>query len=181
MKRSIIKILLFISLLVSLDAQSALADAKKLPMGFRSILLGMTVNEVKEKLSADLYFNYRGDPDVSLLPEPEQILINSTGNSYINMGYFQFYRGKLFSIILEINRDKMDYYSIYTTLTGKYGEPGSLSPGEAVWQSLSVRLSLEKPLTVKYMDEKVFKKLKERGRTRENLNNISRKDFLDQF
>jgi len=179
-----LKILLLIIFTLSLEvagAQSSVKDIKILPSGFRSIHLGMGVDEAKKELSADPFFRYRGDPDVSLLPEPEQILIRSKGNSYIEYGYFQFYKGRLFSIILEINRDKMDYYSIYSTLSGKYGNPDSLSPQQAVWKTDNIRLSIEKPLTVKYLDEKTFKNLKEKGKTGEKIENISRKDFLDLF
>ena len=181
MKAKIGLLLIFILFLETAGAQSAMKDIKNLPSGFRSIHLGMGVDDIKNKLTADPYFNYRGDPDVSLLPEPEQILIRCSGNSYIKYGYFQFYKGKLFSIILELNMNKIDYYSVYTTLSGKYGNPDSLSPKEAVWKSEKVRLSLEKPLTVKYIDEKTFKSLKEKGKSKEKIENISRKDFLNQF
>lgn len=181
MKWKIALLLIFTVFLKTAAGQSALKDIKNLPSGFRSIHLGMQVDNVKNELLADPYFRYRGDPDVSLLPEPEQVLIRCSGNSYIKYGYFQFYKGKLFSIILEINRDKMDYYSVYTALTNKYGDPDSLSPQEAVWESINVRLSLEKPLTVKYLDEITFKNLKKKGKSKEKIENILRKDFLDQF
>ena len=42
------------------------------PRTFRNLSLGMSMEAVKEVLAADGLFAYRGDPDVSLLPRPNE-------------------------------------------------------------------------------------------------------------
>jgi len=141
----------------------------------------MGLEEVKERLAADALFSYRGDPDVSLLPAPQQNLVECTGVSYIKRGFFQFHEGKLYVIILVLEPQLMDYYTMFTTLTEKYGSSTRLNPTEAVWEFPEVRLSLERPLSVKYIETRVFTALKEQGQARESLQDLSRRMFLEQF
>ena len=49
--------------------QSAAHSAQALPAGFRAVSLGMGLDQVKKALAADPLFVYRGDPDVSFLPQ----------------------------------------------------------------------------------------------------------------
>jgi hypothetical protein len=151
------------------------------PPGYRGINLGMSVEEVKEHLAADPFFDFRGDPDVSFLPASFNTLIECEGNAYISRAYFQFYEGKLFIMIIELNQDELDYYTMFTTLSEKYQEPSSLDPSEAVWIFSNLRLSLEKPLTIKYIDRAVFDELKAAGKALEDMEVISREKFLDDF
>jgi hypothetical protein len=151
------------------------------PGGFRDVELGMHIDTVKELLADDPFFDYRGEPDVSFLPEPQRSLIECPGNLFIHRAYFQFHEERLYSIIVELNQQKLDYYTMFTTLTGKYGESTSLDPSEAVWNFPQVRMSLEKPLTVKYVDKNVFHSLKESGKAEENLEAITREKFLENF
>jgi hypothetical protein len=151
------------------------------PQGFRGIELGMGLEQVKQLLAADPLFDYRGDPDISFLPLPPQTLIETSGSSFIKRAYFQFDREKLFIMILSMDPDRLDYYTLYSTLSGKYGEPTSLDPTEAVWDFEQLRLSLERPLNVKYIDSAVFEALKEEGRVQEDLWEISKDNFLEQF
>jgi hypothetical protein len=151
------------------------------PEGFRGIRLGMTLEEVKAGLLADPLFDYRGDPDVSFLPVPEQTLIECRGSSYLDRAYFQFHENRLYIMILALDRSSLDYYTLYTTLTAKYGETSSLSPTDAVWVFPALRLSLEKPLSVKYIDREVFASLQEAGRAEDSLGDLSKERFLEQF
>ena len=72
-------------------------------------------------LKKDPIFAYRGPEDLSLLPSPNQSLIEVAGLSFVRRGYFQFYEGKLWTMILELDPDKVDHYSVYTSLVAKYG------------------------------------------------------------
>ncbi len=152
-----------------------------LPEGFREIKLGMGINDVKEKLKADPLFNYRGDPDVSMLSSPNNTLIECSGFSYIKNAYFQFHEEKLYIIILVLNSMKIDHYSVYTKLMEKYGNPDSLSPEEILWSSDIVRMSLERPLSMKYIKKDVFEKLKTEGRAEKSMRILSRERFLELF
>ena len=151
------------------------------PRGFRSVKLGMELEQVKQLLIEDPLFDYRGDPDISFLPLPPQTLIETSGSSFIRRAYFQFEEDLLYIIILSMDPDRLDYYTLYSTLSGKYGPPTSLDPTEAVWQFEGLRLSLERPLNVKYIDSTVFEALKEEGQVQEDLWEISKDNFLQQF
>jgi hypothetical protein len=151
------------------------------PVSFRGISLGMDLSLVKDALKADPLFIYRGDPDVSLLPQSSQALIECRGTTYIDRAYFQFDNEKLFILILVLNREHIDHYSLFTTLERKYGKPSSLSPQETVWLFDSVRFTLERPLTVKYVERKTFEALLKKGAAQEDLELVSREKFLEEF
>ena len=151
------------------------------PRGFRSILLGAELEQVKQLLIEDPLFDYRGDPDISFLPLPPQTLIETSGSSFIRRAYFQFDEDLLYIIILSMDPDRLDYYTLYSTLSDKYGQPTRLDPTEAVWQFEGLRLSLERPLNVKYIDSTVFEALKQEGQVQEDLWEISKDNFLQQF
>jgi len=151
------------------------------PRGFRSIQLGMELERVKQLLIDDPLFDYRGDPDISFLPLPPQTLIETSGSSFIRRAYFQFDQDLLYIIILSMDPDRLDYYTLYSTLSEKYGQPTRLDPTAAVWQFEGLRLSLERPLNVKYIDSTVFEALKEEGQVQQDLWEISKDNFLQQF
>ena len=151
------------------------------PEGFQSVRLGMGMAEVKEKLKADPYFDFRGDPDVTMLNRPNESLIETTGLTFVDRAFFQFHEGKLYTIILMLDTERMDHFTMYTSLSEKYGDPTSLSPSEIVWDFDAIRLSLERPLAVKYVDKQVFASLLLANDRAESLNALSKDRFLDQF
>jgi hypothetical protein len=152
-----------------------------LPTAFRGIALGMTVDQVKEALKQDPLYLYRGDPDVSFLPLSSENLIECEGSSYLSRAYFQFAGGRLYVLILVLDPKKLDHYSLFTAFNAKYGEPSSLDPKETVWLSDAVRFSLERPLTVKYIDRRVFTEQVARGAAQQDLEQLSRGRFIEQF
>ena len=151
------------------------------PRGFAGVEIGMSLDDVKGELRKDPQFAFRGDPDVSLLAKPNEVLIETAGLTFIERAYFQFYNGNLFSIILALNPEKIDHYSMYTTLVDRYGEPSSLDPSESVWEFDGIRLALERPLSVKYVDTLAFDEILRQNAQTESLNALSREMFLDQF
>jgi hypothetical protein len=151
------------------------------PRGFRGLELGMSLEQVKTRLAADALFGYRGDPDVSLLPSPQQTLIECSGVSWVRHAFFQFYEGGLLSIILVLDERRLDYYTLFQTLSRKYGSPARLDPAEAVWEFPGVRLSLERPLSVKYLDSGRFEELRKQGQAGEALSEVSKRAFLEEF
>jgi len=157
------------------------ADRPAGPRGFRGVELGMGLEQVKARLAADALFGYRGDPDVSLLPTPQQSLIECSGISWVRRAFFQFHEDRLLSIILVLDDRRLDYYTLYETLNRKYGGSTRLDPSEAVWEFPGVRLSLERPLSVKYLDSGRFDALREQGQAGEALSEISKQKFLEEF
>jgi len=155
--------------------------AQGLPAGFRGLSLGMAIEEAKQTLRGDPLFSYRGDPDVSFLPHSAETLIECGGNSYVKRAYLQFQDGKLLSLILVLQEQKLDHFTLFTALQRKYGEPESLTPRETVWQSEQVRFSLEKPLTVKYLEKKAFEAAKAEGAPAKDPSEMARERFVEQF
>ena len=68
---------------------------------FHGLELGMDRDAAIAALKADPIFTYDGPEDLSLLPSPNQSLIEVAGLSFVRRGYFQFYDGKLWVMILE--------------------------------------------------------------------------------
>lgn len=152
-----------------------------IPRTFRNISLGMSMEAVKEVLKADGLFAYRGEPDVSLLPRPNESLIEVSGLSYVRRAFFQFHEDRLFVMIFSINESRMDHYSVFTNISSKYGKPQSLSPAESIWEDGVTRLSIERPLAVKYIDLGIFNSLREAGRLEQSWEELLRSEFLDGF
>jgi len=129
-------------------------------------------------LEKDPIFAYRGPEDLSLLPSPNQSLIEVAGLSFVRRGYFQFYEGKLWVMILVLDSDKVDHFSVYTSLVAKYGEPEALDPREARWEDKATRMALERPLSLRYMDMTVYGKLREGANAKESTQELDRQGFL---
>jgi hypothetical protein len=96
----------------------------------------------------------------------------------VRRGYFQFYEGKLWVMILVLDAEKVDHYSIYTDLVAKYGEPSFLDPKESRWEDKATRMALERPLTLRYMDMTVYGKLREGASAKESAQELDRQGFL---
>ncbi len=155
-----------------------------LPSGFGGVELGMKLDDVKNALKANSDFGYAGDRDVSLLPGDNRVLIetdsyNVQRHGFLTRCWFQFYDENLYSIIINFNPERLDHYSIYTTLVKKYGEPEEFSPERSVWRSDDVTMSLERPLSIKYIDNNVSEKLAQQSLVQKNGYEITRERFLD--
>lgn len=163
------------------SVNKSLKEERKLPGSFHKINLGMDIEKVKEELKIDGDFDYRGARDISILPTENRSLIETQGVFFIKRGWFQFYKDKLYSIIIKMDTDNIDYYSIYTKLTEKYGEPDFINPKKALWEDENVQLVLERPLTIKYIDAVVFKELLDKSSTEKAFSTTLRENFIDEF
>ncbi len=148
---------------------------------YRDISLGMSLDEVKAALLADGIFGYRGERDVSLLPTMNRTLIETVGYSFIRRSWFQFKDEALYVMTFNLDPDKVDYYSVYKALVEKYGEPGSLDPRKALWTDGKVTLSLERPLTVKYVDAEAFAAALGESGADKAASDLLREDFINGF
>jgi hypothetical protein len=152
-----------------------------LPREFRGIRLGMGLEDLKTALQQDGLFHFRGDRDVSFLPSREQNLVETTGFSFIRRAFFQLQEGQVFIMAFALDPALIDHYSVFTTLVKKYGEPVRLDPKQAIWETEDTRVAIERPLTVKYIDMKVFKELIERSEVETSGEVFLRQEFLDDF
>ena len=149
--------------------------------GFDVFQLGMSLAELKDALKRSSFLLYSGEPEATLLDRPNTNLIDVPGLTFVSRGVFQIVDGKLYSISLELNPEKVSYFDVYTQLTKKYGDPAALDPSSARWESSAVRMSLEKPLTVKYIDMPTFQRIEKEGRAQQALEAITRDQFLGTF
>lgn len=160
-------------------------QAFSLPNGYSSAKLGMDIDSLKNALKKDHQFGYRGDRDVSLSPSDGQFLIETDGSqfgfSFLERCWFQFSNDKLYIITLNLDRSKVDHYSVFSKLCEKYGNPAELSPQKSVWRDDSVILSLEKPLTLKYVDAKAFNGKKDSSNVEKTTSEKARDNFLDSL
>lgn len=173
---------LTLTLVQLLGAQTGDTESgKSIPRAYRDISLGMNPDKVKNLLSQDSWFNYRGEADVSLLERPRASLIDAGGSLFITRGLFQFEEEALSAIMLELNPETIDWFTVYTTLEGRYGTPVDLNPNKAWWEDGNTRLALERPLTVKYLDLGVFEATQTAESDRIAWREQARKEFLDEF
>ncbi len=154
---------------------------RELPRGFGRMEFGMSRDEVGTLLVEDPNFNYRGDPDVQFLPRREQVVIDTAGFDFVSRGYFQFYDGGLYSIIIKLDTRQVDYFSMFSRLRQQYGHPDSLSPSGAIWEDGEVRLALERPLSVKYLDLGAFESIRGERQARESDRARALRNFIEQF
>jgi hypothetical protein len=160
---------------------SIVPGSDPLPRSFRKLELGMNLEALKEELTGDGLFSFRGDPDVSFLPVREENLVETTGLSFIRRAFFQLREGKVFIMAFSLDPQMVDHYSIFTSLIKKYGEPVRLNPRESVWENDETRVSLERPLTVKYIDMTVFRTILGEAGAEEAAELFRRQGFINEF
>lgn len=167
--------------LISLSFFSAFS----LPDGFSKIHLGMSVDSLKDALKSDHQFGYRGDRDVSLSPNDGQVLIETDATrepfSFLDHCYFQFSGDKLYIITINLNPSKIDHYSVLTKLIEKYGNPDEIKPDKSLWKDDSVIFSLERPLTLKYVDARTFSDKQDKSDIDKTAGEKALENFLDEL
>jgi hypothetical protein len=163
------------------SGKAAEEDNKPLPRQFREISLGMGLDNLKEALQKDKLFNFRGDRDVSFIPAREESLVETTGSSFVRRAFFQLRDGVLFIMSFTLDTGLMDHYSMFTNLVEKYGQPSFLDTREALWETEDTLITLERPLTIKYIDKKVFTDIINESALIQSRRVKERQEFLDEF
>jgi hypothetical protein len=163
------------------EEPSESVDSADIPRQFRELFLGQTMDALQSALTRDGLFRFRGERDVSFLPVRDETLVETTGLSFVRRAYFQLNDGAVYIMSFTLDTRLMDHYSVFTSFVRKYGEPVSLSPQEAVWESDDTRVSIERPLTVKYIDKTVFSRLIEEAGDLERRDIFAREEFLADF
>ncbi len=178
MNRFAITVLFLIIITSQIFTQESFSEV---PDRFGEIVLGMSMENAKKEISANGNFNYRGDQDLSILRRPNESLIECRGYDFIDRASFQFKDDKLYSITILFNQELLDHFSLFTTLSGKYGNPDNLSPEKSLWESENNSLVLERPLQIKYLDKKIFEGIIGNSNISQSLTELSRVQFLEQF
>ncbi|MDC7126415.1 MAG: hypothetical protein PQJ46_12660 [Spirochaetales bacterium] len=171
----------------SVETETSVSDGQNvekyesLPSGYSGIKLGMVLEKVEDALFEDPNFSYRGAPDVTMLPQTDRQVIDCDGVTNVKHAYFQFNDNKLYIITIVMNPEYIDHYSIYSALKKKYGPPEYLDPSKTIWRNDNVEISLERPLSIKYIDRKVFEKLQAESHAEKSTESILRQEFIDSF
>ena len=182
-KKWLISVSIFLILLLPVFGQEETGEIEDdgLPRQYRALTLGMTLDDLKVNLLSDPYFDFRGDRDVSFLPSRDQSLVETTGSSFIRRAFFQLRDGLVFIMSFTLNTQIIDFYSIFTQFNEKYGQPSYLDPQVIVWETDRTRVTIERPLTIKYIDRDVFNDIiNESGLIESNQVRL-RQEFLDDF
>lgn len=156
-------------------------EPQELSRQFRSLSLGMGLDDLKDSLIKDGYFNFRGDRDVSFLPARDQSLVETTGSTFIKRAFFQLRDGNVFIMSFSLNTAIIDHYSIFTKFVEKYGQPVYLDPKMSVWENDETRISIERPLTVKYIDKTVFEDIVNESGLIKSDQVRQRQEFINEF
>lgn len=151
------------------------------PRQFRALSLGMSLEDLGTALTGDTLFAFRGERDVSFLPVRQETLVETAGNHFIRRAHFQLVDGEVFIMSITLDTQLIDHYSVFMTFVNRYGQPLTLNPTESVWQDDYTRVSIERPLTVKYIDLTVFNRLQEEAQTMQAWETLLREAFLDEF
>jgi hypothetical protein len=118
-----------------------------------------------------------------MLPGGEnRMLIETAGpsTSVFARSWFQFDEDeKLSTITLDLNPAQTDHYSIFSTLCSKYGDPDILTAEKTIWQDDDVIMSLERPLTLRYMYAPTFEALLEASIVDQSAVENLREHFLE--
>lgn len=156
---------------------SAVPDS---PWGFGDLRLGMSMDDVKTVLAGSRDFSYRHFTE-SMLPYTELPVFECKGTHFIDRAVFQFYEDRLYSMTVFFDRRKIDFYTLFTTLTAEYGPHTELDPRRIVWDNGASRLTLTKPLTLSFLDAAVHKELLNKSEIRKDSEYRRKQEFLKQF
>lgn len=163
------------------EAISQEAVRTRLSRGFDRMDLGMSYTQTLEALVQSSYFEFRGLPDLSLRPGGPDPIIFVEGLSFVDEAYFQFRDDRLYSILILVNLNQMDYFTFYQHFQGLYGDPVSLDPSRSIWEDGATRLILEKPLSIHYLDIPTMEIILEGGRILDSAEEFARDRFLENF
>ena len=113
--------------------------------------------------------------------EPDTEIISTEGNGFINLGYFHFNNDRLYQILLKIDEQKIGYYYLLKNLSEKYGKPSIFTPKKVSWENEKVKIVLEKPCTLKYVDNTIWDEIINRDQTSDAVIEQIRKKFVDDL
>lgn len=154
-------------------------SAQQLGSGFGEITLGTSLDQVMRELDQSEFFAFDADNDISIVPLSRNALVSVRGTDHIEQGFFQFDTDALVSIQLVLNQNSIDHFTLYGSLVEKYGEPHALTPQLVTWESEAVRISIERPLILKYIDMQYFSS--QQGARRERASTGTIDEFLRQL
>lgn len=134
----------------------------RLSTGYRGVLLGMSLKKVREILKKDRLLEIDIRTDFGDLDEEPYHVLRARNVPYIKSVYYQFgttqsVKRKLFAIIIHFNKRYNSFHMLYNKMKKKYGEAKLLTPRMAIWENTKVKIMINSPSTVKFIDLKLYK------------------------
>ena len=182
-----LKITIIILIIYSFDLMAQVLETNEnsikpsIPKGYRSIKLNMNKEQVISQLKKESIFDTSDQEKLTFRNEPDKEILKTNGVNFIKMAYFHFHNNVLYQITLDIDQNKLSYNDILMTLQNKYGKPINFSPGTADWENDAVKLSLQRPVMIKYYSIKIIKEILDETKEPLNFYKISREKFLNSL
>ncbi len=154
---------------------------EQLNNGYKEFKLGMGKSEVEKLLQTSDDFNILKEEILSTRLEPDTEIISTEGTGFIIYGYFHFDKDELFQIFLKIDREKIGYYFLLKKLITKYGNPTKFNPKRAIWENNEVRIILEKPCNIKYINLPIWNEIIKDQKKKDFIMDKLRDDFSNDF
>lgn len=167
-----------VACLFSQVEQNSDSGEKNSIAGFDNLFIGMDYQSALEALDSSDNFIYNSQMPMWINDNP---VIAANGKGFVDKGYFQFYNGILYSITIELNKNRIDFFTMFMQLQAKYGKYKSFSPTIVRWEDENALLSLERPLTLRYLEKATHSQLLESSKTKKSQAQKKREDFLEQF
>lgn len=154
----------------------------ELSNGYKDFILGSSKNEVEQMLEKSFEFDFTKKEVLTMRLEPDREILTADGYGFVQIGYFHFYKDRLYQIFLNLSDKKVGYYSLLSRLTDKYGTPSSLDDTSASWTDDKVNIIIEKPCKIKYIDVEVWNEILRLGEDVDKpVQEQLRNDFIDQL
>ncbi len=122
-----------------------------LPLGFLNLKIGTSRAEVNTMLIESPWFFYAGEPEVSFRSPDQEFVFDVPGLGFIDRALFQFKDFILVSIDMYFDETLIDYYSLHTTFTRKYGPPTEVHPRLMAWENSQIIIRVLKEGRVQYI------------------------------
>ncbi len=124
-----------------------------LPETYLGLQLGLTEAEIDQLLLTNDYFFYTGEPQVSFRAPDQEYVFDVVGRGYVDRALFQFKDMVLVSMDFYFNQTEIDYYSLHTTFSTKYGDPDIVHPQYMIWENENVRIRIGKEIRIQYIQK----------------------------
>ncbi len=160
---------------------SVVLNSQEFAEGYKEIKLGMNIETVRGLISSMNDFLPIRDEILQIRIEPDKQILTTQGLNFVNKGYFHFHDDSLYQILIKFNSTKIGYYNLLKNLTEKYGKPIALTPKKASWENEKIRITIEKPSTIKYTDKLIWESIIGNNNTNDPNFIILRDEFLDNL
>ncbi len=149
--------------------------------GYKEIRLGMTLEEVRQIINSMPEFNPIREEILQIRIEPDKQILTTEGYSFVSKAYFHFDNDRLYQILLKFNQNKIGYFNLLSTFRSRFGEPAFINPSKSYWQNERVRITIEKPATIKYLDRQIWNSIIGSGNQEDSDFIILRNDLLNNL